>query len=158
RLVRDVARSLGKEARLEIVGESTQVDRDILAMLDAPLGHLLRNAVDHGLETPHERRAAGKAAEGIVRLEARHRAGALRVTVSDDGSGVNLDRLRRTVVEKNLASAESASAFTDGELLEFLFLPGFTMKSTLTEISGRGVGLDVVRDMVKRVRGTVHVS
>ena len=105
RMVRDVARSLGKQVRLEIVGETTQVDRDILAKLDAPLGHLLRNAVDHGLESPDERRAAGKPAEGVVRLEARHSAGALQVIVSDDGRGVDLDKLRRAVVERKLIDA-----------------------------------------------------
>jgi two-component system sensor histidine kinase and response regulator WspE len=157
RIVRDVARSLGKEARLEISGEATQVDRDILTRLDAPLGHLLRNAVDHGLETPDERRAAGKPAEGLVRLEARHNAGALLVTVSDDGRGVDLESLRRAVVDRKLTTPEAAAALSDAEVLEFLFLPGFSMKGSLTEISGRGVGLDVVRDMVKQVHGTVHI-
>src|SRR5262249_21713994 len=157
-LVRDLARSLGKDARLDIVGENTQVDRDILGRLDAPLGHLLRNAVDHALETPDGRRAAGKPIEGVIRLEARHDAGALPVVVSDDGRGVDLERLRRIVVERRLASAESAGAMSDVELLEFLFLPGFTMKETLSDVSGRGVGLDAVQDMVKQVRGTVRVS
>ena len=158
RMVRDLARSLGKEARLEIAGETTQVDRDILSKLDAPLGHLLRNAVDHGLETPRERQAAGKPAEGVIRLEARHNAGALLVIVSDDGRGVDLERLRRTIVERKLTTSEAAAALSDVELLDFLFLPGFSMKGALTEISGRGVGLDVVRDMVKQVHGTVHIS
>ncbi len=158
RMVRDVARSLGKEARLEIVGEATRVDRDILARLDAPLGHLLRNAVDHGLESPAGRRAAGKPVEGVLRLEARHSAGALHVTVSDDGRGVDLDSLRRAVVERKLIDAHGAAALSEAELLEFLFLPGFSMKEAVTEISGRGVGLDVVQDMIKQVRGTVRVS
>jgi two-component system sensor histidine kinase and response regulator WspE len=158
RMVRDVAQSLGKQARLDIGGEMTQVDRDILVKLDAPLGHLLRNAIDHGLELPAERLAAGKPAEGRIRLEARHSAGVLHVIVSDDGGGVDVDTLRRTVVERNLIDAEAASALSEPELLQFLFLPGFSMKSTVTEISGRGVGLDVVHDMVKQVRGTVRVS
>jgi two-component system sensor histidine kinase and response regulator WspE len=134
------------------------VDRDILSRLDAPLGHLLRNAVDHGIESPDERRAGGKPAEGIVRLEARHSAGALHVSVSDDGRGVDVDRLRRSVVERNLIDVQAGAALSEAELLEFLFLPGFSMKGTVTDISGRGVGLDVVRDMVKQVRGTVRVS
>lgn len=158
RMVRDLARSLGKEARLEIAGEATQVDRDILGKLDAPLGHLLRNAVDHGLETPEERQAAGKPREGVVRLEARHNAGALLITVSDDGRGVDRESVRRAIVDRHLTIPEAAAALSDVELLEFLFLPGFSMKGALTEISGRGVGLDVVRDMVKQVHGTVHVS
>ena len=158
RMVRDLARSLGKQVKLDIIGETTQVDRDILGKLDAPLGHLLRNAVDHGLESPDERRAAGKPAEGVLRLEARHSAGALHVIVSDDGRGVDLDKLRRAVVERNLVDVQAGAALSEAELLEFLFLPGFSMKDTVTDISGRGVGLDVVQDMVKQVRGTVRVS
>ena len=158
RMVRDVGRSLGKQVRLEIAGASTQVDRDILAKLEAPLGHLLRNAVDHGIETPAERVAAGKPAEGVVSLEAHHHAGALQIVVSDDGRGIDLDRLRKAIVKRRLASAETADKLSECELLEFLFLPGFSMKDTVTEISGRGVGLDVVQDMVKEVRGVVRIS
>ena len=126
RMVRDLARSLGKQVKLEIVGGATQVDRDILAKLDAPLGHLLRNAVDHGIESPEEREAAGKPPEGLVRLEARHSAGALQIIVTDDGPGVDLDRLRDAVVARNLTTREAARALSEAELLEFLFLPGFT--------------------------------
>jgi len=158
RMVRDLARTLGKEATLEIIGESTQVDRDILSKLDAPLGHLLRNAVDHGLELPERRRAAGKPARGVIRLEARHSAGALQVIVSEDGCGVDLANTRAAVIERNHLNEEAANRLSDAELLEFLFLPGFSMKGAVTDISGRGVGLDVVQDMVKQVRGTVRIS
>ena len=158
RMVRDLARSLGQQVKLEIVGGATQVDRDILAKLDAPLGHLLRNAVDHGIESPDERAAAGKPAEGVVRVEARHSAGALQIIVSDDGRGVDLEKLRDAIVARNLTTREAARALSEAELLEFLFLPGFTMKDTVTDVSGRGVGLDAVQDMVKQVRGTVRVS
>jgi two-component system sensor histidine kinase and response regulator WspE len=158
RLVRDLAHSLGKQARLEIVGESTQVDRDILTTLDAPLGHLLRNAIDHGIESPEERRAGGKSVEGTIRLEARHSAGTLQVIVEDDGRGVDVQKMRATVIARNLITREAAERLSEAELLEFLFLPGFSTKGTVTDISGRGVGLDVVRDMVKRLRGTVRVS
>jgi two-component system sensor histidine kinase and response regulator WspE len=158
RMARDIGRSLGKQVRLDIVGVATQVDRDILEKLDAPLGHLLRNAVDHGIETPEERCAAGKAAEGVIRLEAHHSGGALTIVVSDDGRGVDLDKLRDTVVKRELANAETAGKLSEAELLEFLFLPGFTMKSEVTEISGRGVGLDVVQAMIRQVRGAVRVS
>src|SRR5205823_1863182 len=105
RLVRDLARELGKPARLEVAGESTGVDRDILDRLEAPLNHLIRNAIDHGIESPEERRAAGKPPVGTIRLEARHRAGMLQITLSDDGRGVDLDRLRARVVDRGLASA-----------------------------------------------------
>lgn len=158
RIVRDLGRDLKKQVRLEIVGEETQADRDILERLDAPLGHLLRNAVDHGIETPENRRAAGKPDEGVIRLEARHCSGMLQILVSDDGQGIDIDRLRQAVVERNLTNAEIADKLTEAELLEFLFLPGFTMKDKVTEISGRGVGLDAVQNVLKQVRGTIRVS
>jgi two-component system, chemotaxis family, sensor histidine kinase and response regulator WspE len=157
-LVRTVARSLGKQVTLRIEGEGTQVDRDLLSRLDAPLGHLLRNAIDHGIESPEERRAAGKPDEGTLRLEARHSAGRLHVTLSDDGRGVDLERLRARIVARKLINPEAAQALTEAELLEFLFLPAFTLKDTVSDISGRGVGLDAVRDMVTQVRGTVRVT
>ncbi len=158
RLVRDVAHTLGKQVRLDIVGESTQVDRDILAKLEAPLGHLLRNAIDHGIESPDQRRAIGKPAEGTIRLEARHSAGRLQVIVADDGGGVDVEKTRLAVIARKLINREAAERLSEAELLEFLFLPGFSMKGTVTDISGRGVGLDVVQDMVKRAHGTVRVS
>jgi two-component system sensor histidine kinase and response regulator WspE len=158
RLVRDLAHSLGKRVRLDVVGESTQVDRDILMRLEAPLGHLLRNAVDHGIELPDERLAAGKPAEGTVRLEARHSAGTLQVIVADDGRGVDVEKTRAAVVARNLINRDAAERLSEAELFQFLFLPGFSMKGSVTDISGRGVGLDVVQDMVRRVRGTVRVT
>lgn len=158
RMVRDVSRTLGKQVKLEVVGEATQVDRDILEKLEAPLGHLLRNAIDHGIESAEGRHAFGKSAEGLVRLEARHSAGTLQITVADDGHGIDLARLREKIVARNLTNAETAQQLSEAELLEFLFLPGFTLKETVTDISGRGVGLDVVQNMVKQVRGTVRVS
>ncbi len=158
RLVRDLSRQLGKQVKFEIVGETTGVDRDILDGLEAPLNHLIRNALDHGLETPGERRAAGKNPVGSIRLEARHRAGMLQIILGDDGRGIDLDRLRVKVVEKGLTTASVVSRLSESELLDFLFLPGFSTKDKVTEISGRGVGLDVVQNMVQAVRGTVRVS
>jgi two-component system sensor histidine kinase and response regulator WspE len=158
RLVRDMARSLKKQVKLEIAGQNTEVDRDILEKLEAPLTHLLRNAIDHGIETPEERQTAAKAETGQVRLEARHRAGMLAITVADDGGGIDLDRLRHKVVERGLATAEMVQVMGEAELLEFLFLPGFSTATALTEFSGRGVGLDVVQDMVRKVGGTLRVT
>jgi len=158
RMVRDLARSLGKQVRLEIIGENTQVDRDILDRLEAPLAHLLRNAVDHGCEFPDDRVRAGKPPEAVIRLEARHSAGMLQVVVSDDGAGLDINRVRDVVAEKKLTTPAIADKLNDGELLQFLFLPGFSLKETVTEISGRGVGLDVVQNMAKSVRGNVRVS
>jgi two-component system sensor histidine kinase and response regulator WspE len=158
RLLRDLSHTLGKQVRLEISGAATQVDRDILQKLDAPLGHLLRNAADHGIELPDERERAGKPAEGVVHLSACHTAGMLQIIISDDGRGIDLERLRHTVVARKLTTQEVATKLSEPELLEFLFLPGFSLKDGVTDISGRGVGLDAVQDMVKQVRGTVRVS
>ncbi|ESW84290.1 hybrid sensor histidine kinase/response regulator [Mesorhizobium sp. M1060] len=158
RMIRDLGRTLGKRVRLEIVGGSTGIDRDILEQLDAPLGHLLRNAVDHGLEPPEERLAMGKPEEGLIRLEARHNAGLLQIAVVDDGRGIELSKLRETVVARQLATRESAETLGESELLAFLFLPGFSMKAGLTDVSGRGVGLDAVQAMAKEVRGVASVS
>lgn len=156
RMMRDLARRLGKQVKFEIVGKSTQVDRDILEKLEAPLTHILRNALDHGLESSEERLACGKPAEGTVRLEATHRAGMLLITVSDDGQGVDLERLRQKIINKGMTTAEMAAQLTEAELMEFMFLPGFSTKSAVTEISGRGVGLDVVQSMVQEVGGIVR--
>ena len=158
RMVRDLARRLDKKASLEIVGESTEVDRDILDQLEAPLTHLLRNAVDHGLEPTEKRQAAGKPETGVIRLEACHRAGMLVITVADDGGGIDVERLRGKVVERGLTSPDMAHSMSEVELLEFLFLPGFSTAAAVTEFSGRGVGLDVVQDMVRRVGGSVHIA
>jgi two-component system sensor histidine kinase and response regulator WspE len=158
RLVRDFARSLGKQARLEIVGASTEVDRDILELLDAPLGHLLRNALDHGIETPEVRLAKGKPAEGVIVLEARHGAGMLQVSIADDGAGIDLDAVRAAVIRRALVNADTGAQLSDAELLEFLLLPGFSMRAEVSDVSGRGVGLDVVHDMVRQVHGTVRIS
>ena len=158
RMVRDLARSLGKQVRLDLAGEHTQVDRDILEKLEVPLTHLLRNAVDHGCETAEERLRAGKPPECSVRVEARHTAGMLMIMVADDGPGIEPERLRETIVRKKLVNRAVVDKMNDAELLEFLLLPGFTMRDTVTEISGRGVGLDVVQNMVKGVRGNIRIA
>jgi len=157
RIVRDLARSLAKRVRFSIVGETTQVDRDILDMLDAPLGHLLRNALDHGIETPEQRIASGKPAEASLTLEARHSAGKLLISVSDDGAGIDLDSVRAAVIRRKLADSETVANLSDQELFEFLLLPGFSLSEQVTDVSGRGVGLDAVHEMVKTVRGTVRI-
>jgi two-component system sensor histidine kinase and response regulator WspE len=158
RLVRDVARQLGKQITLVVEGRSTGVDRDVLDRLEAPLNHAIRNAIDHGIEPPDERVAAGKSPTGTIRLEARHRAGLLFVTVADDGRGVDLQKLRAAIVRKGLATADMAEHFSEAELLEFLFLPGFSTASAVTDISGRGVGMDAVQDMAKSVGGAARLS
>ena len=155
RMVRDLGRALGKQIRLEIEGEKTQVDRDVLEKLEAPLIHLLRNAVDHGIETPEQRLLAGKPAEGLIRLRISHQAGLLVLELSDDGAGVDLDRLRRTIVERQLSTESTVAQLSEEELLTFLFLPGFSLRDIVTEVSGRGVGLDAVQHMVRLLRGAI---
>ncbi|MCE5334315.1 MAG: hybrid sensor histidine kinase/response regulator [Desulfobacteraceae bacterium] len=155
RMVRDIARNLGKKINLRISGENTRVDRDILVKLEAPLTHLLRNACDHGIETPEERIGAGKVQEGTIELGAFHRSGMLVVTVRDDGRGIDIGNIRRKVVEKGLVAKQIAENLTESELMDFLFLPGFSTAEKVTEVSGRGVGLDVVMSMVQEVRGTI---
>ncbi len=158
RMVRDAARQLGKSVRFDLVGATTEVDRDILDKLEAPLTHLLRNAVDHGIEAPELRQASGKPAEAVITLEARHRSGMLSIAVRDDGAGIDLERVRRKVRERALAPANLVGRLNERELLEFLFLPGFTTAGEVTELSGRGVGLDVVHDTLRRIGGTVTIT
>jgi two-component system sensor histidine kinase and response regulator WspE len=158
RFVRDLARQLGKQAHLEIVGTNVEADREILELLEAPLNHAIRNSLGHGIEPPQERALAGKQATGTIRIEARHRAGLFVLTVSDDGRGVEIETLRAKVISKGLASAEMAANFSEAELLEFLFLPGFSTAEVVTDISGRGVGLDAVREMANSVGGIARVT
>jgi two-component system sensor histidine kinase and response regulator WspE len=158
RMVRDLARSLGKEALLTISGEDTLVDRDILAQIESPLNHMLRNAVDHGIEAPAARLAAGKPAAGAITLAAHHRNGMLSIVISDDGSGVDVERIRASVVERKLASASMAAAMSSAELLEFLFLPAFSLKEKASAISGRGVGLDIVQQAIRAQNGSVRLE
>jgi two-component system sensor histidine kinase and response regulator WspE len=155
RMVRDLARQLGRRVDFRIDGMDTQVDRDILEKLEAPLTHLIRNAVDHGLETPEDRVASGKPETGRICLRAEHVAGMLRITVEDDGRGVDPDRLAKRVVEKGLAGRDMVERMSRAELLEFLFLPSFSTRDQVSDVSGRGVGLDVVRTMLQEVRGNV---
>lgn len=147
RMVRDLGRSLGKPVRLVVDGEKTQVDRDVLEKLEAPLTHLLRNAVDHGIELPERRLLAGKPDEGVIRLRASHQAGML-----------SLERLRSSIVERALSPADTVARMSDAELLTFLFLPGFSLRDKVTEVSGRGVGLDAVQHMVRELRGSIELT
>ncbi len=158
RMVRDVSRQLGKEVRLDISGQDVPVDRDILARLEAPLNHLVRNALDHGIELPKDRTARGKPAEARLAIEVRHHAGQLQVRVTDDGRGIDPEAIRRKVVERGLQPADLAVRLSERELYEFLFLPGFSTAAKVTEISGRGVGLDVVHQTVVSIGGNARVD
>ncbi len=158
RMVRDISRSLNKDVQLLIEGDTTLVDRDILDKIEAPLNHIVSNAIDHGLEDADERAATDKPAKGTIRLSAHHSAGMLSVIVEDDGRGVDLERLRQKVIDKGLVDQSMAANLAETELLEFLFLPSFSTKEAVSEISGRGVGLDVVHEAVQEMRGNVRVN
>ena len=157
RLVRDLAKDLGKQAVVVVEGGLTPVDRDILEKLEAPLIHLARNAVDHGLESPERRAELGKPQTGRIVFSARHVAGSLEVRVSEDGAGIDLETLRAKVVERGLADPELARELCADELYNFIFLPGFTTSEQVSDVSGRGVGLDVVMTMVQAVGGRIRV-
>jgi len=158
RLARDLARQLGREVNVEITGEETEVDRELLDRLDGPLSHLIRNALDHGLEAPEERATAGKSRAGTLRIVARHHAGWLVISVSDDGRGLDRDEIGRAVTARGLATREHVAQMTDAELFEFLLLPGFSLRREVTEISGRGVGLDAVRTLAHGAGGSFRVT
>ncbi len=158
RLVREVAAELGKQVQFDVLGERTEVDRDILERLRAPLEHLLRNAIDHGIEAPAKRRETGKAETANLTLRARHENGRLAIDLSDDGAGVVIDAVRDRAVSRNLVPAAVAEQLTEAEVLEFLFLPGFSTRTDVTELSGRGVGLDVVQNVVHEAGGSVRIE
>jgi two-component system chemotaxis sensor kinase CheA len=158
RVVRDIAARLNKEVQLVIEGKETELDRSVLEEVGDPLGHLVRNALDHGLETPEERRALGKPLPGTVRLTARHADGRILITVEDDGRGMDPAHLRKVVVEKGLMSRDQAENTSDAEMLRVIFAPGFSTAKVVTEVSGRGVGMDVVRSNIERLGGWVDVS
>jgi two-component system sensor histidine kinase and response regulator WspE len=158
RMVRDVARELGKQVQFEVIGEDTLVDRDILEKIEAPLNHLIRNAIDHGVEKPEQRRAAGKPETAVIRLEARHSAGMLSIVVSDDGCGIDVEKLRNAVIAKKMITEDAARQLRDTELFEFIFLPNFSTRDKVSKVSGRGVGLDVVHSAVQEVRGIIRTG
>ena len=158
RLVRDISHTLNKKINLDIRGLSTQVDRDILEKLQAPLNHMIRNAMDHGIELPASRKKAGKNETGTIRLEAMHNAGMLSIIIEDDGCGIDLDKLREKIISEEMVSQNMAEKLSESELLEFMFLPNFSTSESVTEISGRGVGLDVVHSFIQELRGQIRSS
>ena len=158
RLVRELGAGLGKAVRLEIHGDDTEADKTIVEGLFEPLLHVLRNAIDHGLETPAERRAIGKADPAVVRLRALRDGDRVVVEVSDDGRGIDVDRVRRLAVERGLVTPEIAEAMDDNEAVDLIFKPGFSTAAEVTAVSGRGVGLDAVRVALARMGGRVRVE
>jgi two-component system, chemotaxis family, sensor kinase CheA len=157
RVVRDVAKHCGKDVALELAGQNTDLDKSILDALAEPLTHIVRNAVDHGIESSEDRIAAGKGARGTIFLNAYHQGTQVVIEVRDDGRGVDLDRIRKQAVERGLLKPEDVYRLLDSELTNMIFEPGFSTASQITEVSGRGVGMDVVRTVLDRLKGTVHV-
>jgi two-component system chemotaxis sensor kinase CheA len=158
RVVRDIAAKEGKEVALIIEGKETELDRSVLEVIGDPLGHLIRNSLTHGIETPEERIAAGKSSEGQLRLNARHADGMIVITVEDDGHGMDADVLRQKAVEKGLLSAEEVAQMSDQEALAIIFLPGFSTAPKITDLAGRGVGMDVVRTSIEGIGGRVEIK
>jgi two-component system, chemotaxis family, sensor kinase CheA len=157
RVVRDVAKHCGKDVALELTGQNTDLDKGILDSLSEPLSHIVRNAVDHGIESAQERLAAGKPARGSVTLNAFHQGTQVVIEVHDDGRGIDLALVRKHAVETGLLKAAEISRLTESETLNLIFEPGFSTASEITEVSGRGVGMDVVRTVLDRLKGTVNV-
>jgi two-component system chemotaxis sensor kinase CheA len=158
RVVRDLAVALGKQARLETDGEDTELDRSIIEAIKDPLAHLVRNAIDHGIESPGERTAAGKPEEGVVRVRAYHEGGQVTIEVSDDGRGVDAIAIRTKAVEHGVIAVDQASRLSERQVIDLLFIPGFSTADHVTTLSGRGVGLDVVRTNIERVGGSIDVT
>ena len=158
RLVRDLALGLGKRVRLEMEGQETELDKSLLEAIRDPLTHSIRNAIDHGIEMPDARAAAGKPAEGVVRLRACHEGSHVIVEVHDDGAGINIERIRQKAVERQLVPAQRAEQMNEREILQLIFLPGFSTAAAVTSVSGRGVGMDVVRTNVEKIGGKVEVE
>ncbi len=155
RLVRELAAKTAKKVRLEMVGETTEVDRSIIERLGDPLTHIIRNSLDHGIETPTERRAAGKSEEGTIRLAAEHRGGRIVIEISDDGAGINSERVLQKARERGLIGPEAVLA--EDEINNLIFLPGFSTAEKISDISGRGVGMDVVRRNIQDVGGRISL-
>ncbi|MFA0780932.1 MAG: hypothetical protein RJAPGHWK_002455 [Candidatus Fervidibacter sp.] len=158
RLVRELARSMSKRVQLRIEGEATEVDRALVEKINECLVHLVRNALDHGIEPPDERIAAGKPPEGVVELAASQSEGSVIVVVRDDGRGIDPDKVRRKAVERGWLSEEQAAALSDDDALRLIFRPGFSTKEQVSEVSGRGVGMDVVRNALEQIGGTVDIQ
>jgi two-component system, chemotaxis family, sensor kinase CheA len=158
RVVRDLSRKLGKQCNLLIEGDDVEVDKTIVEALGDPLTHLVRNSIDHGIETPERREQNGKNSEGQVRLRAFHQAGKVCIRIEDDGGGIDPSRLKTKAVEKGIIDADQAFSMSDSEALRLIFAPGFSTASQITDVSGRGVGMDVVRTNIEQLGGTVDVE
>ena len=158
RTVREIAGKLGKQVRLELVGAETELDKVLVEQLDDPFLHLVRNAIDHGIEGPEQRVASGKTGEGLLRLTAGHRGNQIVIRIEDDGRGIDVEGVRRKAVEKGLVDADAAASLEENQIFDLLFRPGFSTAAAVSDLSGRGVGMDVVRETISQLKGTVSVD
>jgi two-component system, chemotaxis family, sensor kinase CheA len=158
RVVRDVATTRGKQVLIEMEGRETELDRSLLEAIKDPLTHIVRNSVDHGIETPDQRTALGKRPEGRLKLRACHEGGQVLIEISDDGAGIDAARVKNKAIERGVITAQQAARMSEGELLNLVFLPGFSTAEKVTNLSGRGVGMDVVKTNIDRVNGTVDLQ
>ena len=158
RIVRDVARQCGREVDLELCGQETDLDKGILDAIAEPLTHLVRNAVSHGIEPAEERRRMGKSPRGRIRLNALHQGNQVVVEISDDGRGIDAQKIRNKAIELGMATTEETARLSEAETLDFIFRPGFSTAEQVTEVSGRGVGMDVVQSVLQRLKATIHVE
>lgn len=156
--MRDVAGSLQKEVELQLKGQGTEIDKTMVELLGDPLVHLVRNSLDHGLEMPEVRESRGKPRKGTIRLEARQEGDQIVISIADDGAGIDPERVLRKAVEKGLVTAERGRQLTTREILDFIFLPGFSTVEKVSNLSGRGVGMDVVRSNLKRMNGSIQLE
>ncbi len=158
RLVRDLSQQTGKQIDLEMLGAETELDRTVLDAIKDPLTHMVRNSADHGIEPPAPRRAAGKPEKGKIWLKAYHEGGHVIICIEDDGAGIPLEKVRQKAIRNGLVNERDAVRLSDKEVLAFVFLPGFSTADKITGVSGRGVGMDVVKTQIERIGGTVDLS
>jgi two-component system, chemotaxis family, sensor kinase CheA len=158
RVVRDLAVACGKQVAIEMEGKETELDKTVIEAIKDPLTHIVRNSVDHGIEPPAARMAAGKPAEGRLRLRAYHEGGQVNIEISDDGGGINAERVRRKALDRGLVTPEQAARMSDREIYGLIFLPGFSTAEKVTNVSGRGVGMDVVKTNIEKIGGTVDIQ
>ena len=158
RIVRDLSQSLGRRVRLQVEGQDTELDKSLLEAIKDPLTHAVRNALDHGIELPEVRRGAGKDPEGTLKLRAAQEGSHVIIEVSDDGAGIAVEKIRQKAIERGLISAGRAARLVERELLQLIFLPGFSTAAAVTNVSGRGVGMDVVRTNVEKIGGKVEID
>jgi len=158
RVVRDLALTCGKEVRIEMEGQETELDKTLLEAIKDPLTHLVRNSVDHGLESPEERQAKGKPGEGRLLLRAYHEGGQVNIEITDDGGGINPEKVTQTAIKRGVVTAEQAARLSERELQNLIFLPGFSTAEKVTNVSGRGVGMDVVKTNIEKIGGAVDLQ